>query len=78
MLSRNLQHCCRVMGDIEKNVDNGWKSVAIDFKFDFDTVKVLLKLRCGKMFPEEQILSSITLLQLMPKNSRMGAFKNTD
>ena len=78
MLSNNRQHCCRVMGDIEKNVDNGWKSVVINFKFDSDTVKVLLKLRCEKIFTAERILSSNTLLQLMPKNYRMGAFKNTD
>lgn len=71
MLFSNQQHCCRVMADIEKNVDSDRKSVVIDFKSDFDTVKVLVKIRCGKMFPEERIfvLRSITLLQLMPKNS---------
>ena len=80
MLSSNQQHRCRAMADIEKNVDSDRKSVVINFKFDSDTVKVLLKIRCGKIFPEERIfvLRSITLLQLMPKNSRMRALKSTD
>ena len=72
-ISSNQQHCCRVMTDTEKNVDSGGKLVFIDFKFGYDMVKVLLKIRCGKMFPEERIfvLRTNTLLQLMPKNPQM-------